>query len=519
MKDAAEQLPDDVDALKKLVQDQRQQITDLQEELRLALYRRFAPKSEKIPKDQLNLFDEAEVEAEKPEETEEPQEITVPEPARKKPGRKPLPEHLPRTRIEHDIRQEEKQCACGCVKSRIGEETSEQLNIIPAKVEVLQHVRFKYACKACEGVEDEGKTVTIAPAPPQPIPKSMASPGLLAYVVIAKFLDGLPLYRQEKMFSRIGVELGRGTMARWMIAIGDLILPLINLLNEVQLDYDILQMDETTVQVLKEPDRDPTSKSYMWVRRGGPPDRPVILFDYEPTRAGSIPVKLLADYKGVLQTDDYGGYNGVAKRDEIIHVACLAHVRRYFVNAINAQGKDRKKKSKNKKGGLANQGLDFIGRIYGVERKAREHSLDAEARKQLRLQHAKPVWDELRIWLDKYRNQVPPSSKTGQALNYLDKQWTRLTRVLDDGRIEVDNNLCENAIRPFVLGRKAWLFSDTVNGAKASANLYSLIETAKANNLEPYTYLKHIFTELPKATTADNIEALLPYNARQSLAG
>ncbi|MEM7621480.1 MAG: IS66 family transposase [Pseudomonadota bacterium] len=377
---------------------------------------------------------------------------------------------------------------------------------------VCLSVRFKYACRSCEGVEDEGPTVATASMPKQPIPKSNASPGLLATIVTNKFCDGLPLYRQENMLSRIGVDLGRGTMANWMIKAGQLIEPLIKRLNETQLSYDILQMDETTVQVLKEHGKTATSKSYMWVRRGGPPDRPVILFDYDPSRSGQVPVRLLEHYRGILQTDDYGGYNAVAKRDDIIPVACLAHARRKFDEALKAQGKNRKSKNKSGKGSLAGQGLDLIGRIYSIERKAKKQNLDPDERKQLRLEKEKPIWDELRGWLNLSIRQVPPGLLTGKALTYLDRQWPRLIRMLDDGRIEVDNNLCENAIRPFVLGRKAWLFSVSTKGAKASANLYSLIETAKANSLEPHAYLKQVFTKLPNCDRDHELEALLPWN-------
>ena len=195
----------------------------------------------------------------------------------------------------------------------------------------------------------------------------------------------------------------------------------------------------------------------------------------------------------------------MGKRNDIFSAGCLAHARRKFDEALKAQ----KKKGR---GGLAKQGFDFIQRLYRVEREARERNLDADSRKALRDEKAKPIWNELRQWLDRAVGQAPPKSLTGKALGYLDKQWPRLIRVLDDGRIEVDNNGCENAIRPFVLGRKAWLFADTPAGADASARLYSLIETAKANGVEPYAYLRHVFAELPKANTVDEIEALLPWN-------
>ena len=297
-------------------------------------------------------------------------------------------------------------------------------------------------------------------------------------------------------------------MAGWMIRCGDLIVPLINLMQDRLLDHDIIQMDETTVQVLKETGRAPQSQSYMWVRRGGPPDQTVILFDYDPSRGAKVPVRLLQGFRGILQTDGYEGYAAVTRGNDMTWIGCLAHVRRKFDEALKAQ-------QKKGRGGLAKQGFDFIQRLYRVEREARERELDADSRKALRDEKAKPIWNELRQWLDGTLGQVPPKSLTGKALAYLDKQWPRLIRMLDDGRVEVDNNLCENAIRPFVLGRKAWLFADTPAGADASARIYSLIETAKANGLEPYAYLARVFADLPAAIAAQDdkaIEKLLPWN-------
>jgi transposase len=243
----------------------------------------------------------------------------------------------------------------------------------------------------------------------------------------------------------------------------------------------------------------------MWVRRGGPPDKPVILFNYDPSRSGKVAWRLTEDFKGYLQSDGFSGYDAVGKREGVVHVGCLAHARRKFDEALKAQrAGDR--------GGLAAEGLALIQRIYRIEKAAREAGLTPEQRKQLRDERARPVWDELRRWLDAKRGHAPPQMLIGKAMTYLDNQWPQLIRALDDGRLEVDNNRCENALRPFVLGRKAWLFSDTPAGAEASARLYGLIETAKANGCEPYAYLRRVFTDLPKATTLAEIEALLPWN-------
>ena len=510
----------DIEALKQmvaaqvaLVASQAARIAILEEQLRLAAHLRFAPKSEKLGRhDQPDLFNEAEaaVPAADAAEPETPA-ITVPEYTRARGKRKPIDASLARVRVEHDLPETAKTCPCGCTLTRIGEAVSEQYDIEPAKARVIQHVRFKYACRSCEGASHDGKAVTIAPLPAQPIPKSNASPGLLAYIATAKFQDGLPLYRLEGILARSGIELSRATAASWMIRLGRLVTPIINLLDETQLAYDVLQMDETSVQVLKEDGRAADAKSFMWVRRGGTPGQPIILFDYAPTRAASVPMRVLADYKGFLQSDGYAGYNKPGSRDGVMHVGCLAHARRKFHDAVKAQHAVGASGEK----GLAPEALALIRKLYAIEKAAREAKLTATQRFQLRNEKARPVWQELRAWLDRNLGTVPPGSLTGKALNYLASEWPLLVRVLDDGRLEVDNNLCENAIRPFVMGRKAWLFSDTPRGAEASARLYGLIETAKANGLVPYDYLKRLFAELPKAQTLADIEALLPWAIRQ----
>ncbi|MFB3078594.1 MAG: IS66 family transposase, partial [Lysobacterales bacterium] len=313
--------------------------------------------------------------------------------------------------------------------------------------------------------------------------------------------DALPLYRQETILQRIGVDLPRATLANWMIRAGTLVQPVINLLRDRLLDYDIVQMDESTVQVLKEPGKTAQSKSYLWLQRGGPPAQPVILYDYDPSRSQAVPKRLLADFKGYLQTDGYDGYNAVVAMNNLVHVGCMAHARRKFSEAVKAQGKK-------KRNGKAQWGLALIQKLYRIEKQAR--TLSPEARHEHRQRHARQLLDEMRCWLDEALPQVPPTSATGKALNYLNNEWPKLIRYLDDGRLQIDNNLAENAIRPFVVGRKNWLFSDSVKGVKASANLYSLIETAKANGLEPYAYLRYLFAELPKAETVEAMEALLP---------
>ena len=514
---ALDQLPDDIDALKSLVADQatkldhftarneqlttenqhyKTQVLTLTEQLNLALARRYVASSEKLSPDQIRLFDEAESEAASAVDVDD-DVIIVPAHKRKKRGRKLLPDNLPRIDVVHEIPESARYCDHdGQLLVEIGEAISEQLDIIPAKIQVIRHVRKKYACNC-------GQCIKTAPLPAQPIPRSMASPGLLAHITISKYQDALPLYRQETILQRIGVDIPRATLANWMIQAGTLIQPLINLMQDRLLAYDIIQMDETTVQVLKEDGKAAQSKSYLWLQRGGPPEQPVVLYDYDPGRGAGVPTRLLSGFTGYLQTDGYDGYNAVVANNKLMHVGCMAHARRKFSEAVKAQGKKKKE-------GKAHRGLALIRKLYRVEKQARK--LDPEDRHARRQKQARPVLDELRSWLDEVLPQVPPTSATGKALSYLHNEWSKLVRYLDDGRLEIDNNGAENAIRPFVVGRKNWLFSASVKGVKASANLYSLIETAKANKLEPYAYLRYLFTELPQAETVEAIEALLPGN-------
>jgi transposase len=516
MEKALKPLPDDLDLFKSLLAEQaikldqvatqkqqllarnqqlESQVLVLQEQLNLALARRYAASSEKISPDQYRLFDEAETDSPEVNLSEPDEVVTVPAHRRKKGGRKKLPESLPRVEVVHELSGTDLICPHdGATLVEIGAKISEQLDIIPAKIQVIRHIRKQYACTC-------GQCIKTAALPTQPIPKSMASPGLLAHIAVSKYQDALPLYRQETILRRIGVELPRATLAHWMIRSGTLIQPLINLMQDRLLDYDIIQMDETPVQVLVEAGKRAQSKSYIWVQRGGPPDQPIVLYDYDPGRGAGVPKRLLEGFKGYLQTDGYDGYNAVVAANGLIHVGCMAHARRRFSDAVKAQGRNHKQ-------GKAHQGLSLIRKLYRVEGQARK--LTPDERYAHRQQQARPVLEEMRTWLDQSLPQIPPSSATGKALNYLHNEWGQLIRYLDDGRLEIDNNGAENAIRPFVLGRKNWLFSASVKGVKASANLYSLIETAKANGLEPYAYLRRVFAELPQAETVEAIEALLP---------
>ncbi|MBF0311691.1 MAG: IS66 family transposase [Magnetococcales bacterium] len=519
-------LPQDTDALQEMVLNLLKEKEALvgrvhywQEKVNILVAKLFGRSSEKGDPMKgfpvlLGLFDEAEqIQESSPDEVEEEgegenKEETTPVAGhqRKKRGRKPLPDWLPRVEIVHELPESERICDLDeSLLTEIGREISEQLDIIPAQVRVIRHIRIKYGCPHCH------QGVKTAPAPKRPIPKALATAALLAHVAVAKYADGLPLYRQGDILTRAGIDLSRSTLANWMIQAGNLVQPLINLLRDQLLSHGVIQMDETTVQVLNEPGKKATTRSYMWVQRGTPAEGTVILFDYDPSRSGSVPKNLLAEYQGYLQTDGYDGYLAVGADPHIIHVGCWAHARRKFDEAIKAMGRDGKGKP-----GKAGQAMALIRKLYLVEKDLREAKADPQTRFEVRHARAGPILDELKTWLDKNLPTAPPKTALGVAMGYLNSQWPRLIRYLEDGRLEIDNNGVENAIRPFVIGRKGWLFSDSVRGVKASANLYSIIETAKANGLEPFAYLRHIFTALPTATTLEDFEKLLPWNIDQA---
>jgi transposase len=503
-------LPKTAEELEAIIKPYESQIEHLQQRINILEKVIFSPKSEKRrPEEgeggsQLNLFNEVET----LEEKEKQASLTIPEHTRKKPKRKPLPADLPRVDVIHDIDEAEKVCACGVELSRIGEEVCEKLDIIPAKIQVIRHIRPKYACKNCEGVESDGPTVLIAPPPPQIIPKGIATPGLLAHVAVAKYADALPLYRQEKMFERSGIELSRSTMAGWMVMASQGCKPVMDLLYKELHSGPLINVDETPVQVLNEPGRANTTKSYMWVFRGGLPEKPVLIYRYSPTRSGEVAREVLQGYGGYCQTDAFSGYDGLEQAIEGLElVGCFAHARRNFVKVIDARGKGAKGKT-----GSAEVALGYIGQLYRIEKAARSAELSPSEILQFRVQRAKPVLEEFKAWLEKRKDQTPPKGLLGMAINYTLSRWPRLVRYLENGHITPDNNAAENAIRPFVVGRKNWLFAGSPNGADAAATLYSLIETAKACGLDPYQYLRLLFEKIPYANSEANYAALIPQN-------
>jgi len=477
----------------------------LKEQYDLLIYKRFGRSAEQLLADEKQglLFSE---EAGQPTAEEEPaHELeTVRSFARKKAGRKPLSANLTREERIIDLPEEEKTCACGAVLTRIGEETSERLQITPPRIYVERIVRPKYACRSCEGTEDEGKpAVRIAPVEPSIIPKGIASPSVLATVFTQKYEMHLPYYRQEKQFEQIGVVISRQDMANWQQDVYKTLEPLLKQLKETVRSGPVLQMDETTVQVMGEEGRNDTQNSYMWLARGGPPGKEAVWYEYHPTRAAYNAREFLEGYKGYLQTDGYEGYDTAIKgMPGIIHVGCFAHARRKFYEAAKAS----------KDGRSAQEGIKHIRNLYDIEETVRGKDLEDAAFVSERKARAGPVLEKFKAWLIKRKEEVPPTVLLGKAIHYSLAQWDKMTAYLESPYLTPDNNACENAIRPFVLGRKNWLFNKSPEGAESSCGLYSLIETAKQNGLVPFKYLSAVFEKAPFVLTPEDWEKLLPWN-------
>lgn len=476
----------------------------LREKLKAFQRQLFAAKSEVRGSEQRDLFlNEAEAAATgsaPAQETEAEQSIEVGAHERKKRGRKPLDPMLPREIVRHELPESERVCAHdGHTLVEIGAEISEQLDIVPQQVRVIQHQRVKYACPCC----DLG--IKVTPAPARIIPKGLLTESALAWVVVSKFADALPLYRIAALLHRFGGDLSRGTLAASVVRVGTAVQPLINLMRDHLLDADIVYGDETTVQVLKEPGRAAQRKSYMWAQMSGT-GPPVRLFSYSPTRCAAQAAALYAGIKpgAALMTDGYEPYNDVADKNQLVHLGCWAHARRYMIEA-----EENLPKAQRGRDHSVSEFIRSIGTLFAIE--SRCEGMAPADRLLERQRESRSVLEQTQALLLRQLNAVLPQSAFGKALSYLRGQWPKLIRYVENGAWPISNNACENAIRPFTVGRKNWLFYDTVAGANAAANLYSLIETCKANSVEPYGYLLALFKALPVAQSVDDYEALLPW--------
>ncbi len=503
--DIIHSLSSSLDENKKIIEDKQSVIQEnnkiiayLRETVYLLKHNRFGASSEKYIDNCLQgcLFDEASL-PENSEAIEDAEEsISVPAHTRKKPGRKPLPKDIPRQQVVYDLTDEEKTCACGSALHLIGDERSEQLDIIPAKIQVIEHVQRKYACKGCQSC------IKVAKKTKQPIPKSIASPGLLAYVLTQKFQFHLPLYRQEQMLKALGIDILRATMSHWVIKCSQLLQPLVNLLQDDILDYNVAYADETTVQVLKEDNKKAQSKSYMWCYAGGKPDRFCYIYTYHPSRQYKIPIEFFSDFNGYLHCDGYQAYDDLAKKNpEVLLVGCWYHARRKFVETAKVS----------KKTGLSDWFIKQIRRFSHVEKTIKEEKQTSEEVFHYRLEHATPIMEKIKDKLDEQYDKVSPSSLLGKAIRYTLNQWGKLQNYLKDGRLDISNNRMEGAIKPFAVGRKNWMFANSVDGAKAAAIIFSLIETCKAHEVNPYDWLKDTLAKLPNCETVEQYEQLLPF--------
>ena len=479
----------------------------LEEENNLLLYKRFARSAEQLIADKKQPLLFAEEGTATSTEKKNIEFIEVPPHSRSKKGRKALSDIIERRIKIIDIREEEKTCACGVKLVKIGEETSERLIIVPASIYVEKIVRPKYACRCCEGTEDEGKnTVRIAPVEPSIIPRSIVSPGLLSTIITQKYEMHLPFFRQEKQFRSIGITISRQDMSNWQQKTYTALEPLFKLLKETVKSGPVIQMDETTVQVMGEENRDDTRKSYMWLARDGPPEKTVVWYEYHKTRGSKNAINFLHGYSGYLQTDGYEGYDAAVKElPGVIHVGCMAHSRRYFFEAAKVADQSA----------AAEEGLNHIKKLYVIEKVLRDkYPLDEQRKMFVRVRQL-CVWrplKEFKEWLLKLNDEVPPTLLLGKAIHYSLAQWEKLVRYLENSYLTPDNNAAENAIRPFVLSRKNWLFCKSPDGADSSCGMFTLIETAKQNGLVPFKYLMTLFEKTPLAKTPDDWEKLLPWN-------
>ena len=478
--------------------------------LRAAIYgkksERFRPETED---QQENLFNEAETILDKAEEDSD-DDIKLPtSKPKKKAGRKPLPKHLPRKEVIHDLSEEQKICHCGCQMNKIGEEESEELDIIPAKIIVLKHIRYKYACRKCY------ENVQIAPAPLKVIDKGIATASFLAHSMVSKFEDHLPFYRQSQMLERQDIPVSDATLGNQSSKGSQLLEMITCVLKADILINNYMCSDEVPVRVLSSN----SAKNYMWVHHSGSRTNRAVIFDYHQNREGQCAEEFLSGFKGIHQCDGYSGYNGLYKKGgDILRAGCMDHARRKFYDVYKLSGK---------KAGLAKDILKQLKLVYKVDADAVKENLPPDKIKALRQKISKPILDELKLSLIEKKDQVPEKSHLGKAIYYILNQWKALTLYLDYGHIRISNADAERIIKPFVIGRKNWLFNKTPSGAKASSVIYSIIETCKANKINSYQYLRYVLPKLkeiqnrskedPDIDTQSLVRGLLPYNINTDL--
>ena len=420
-------------------------------------------------------------------------------------GRRVLPDHLPRVREDYEV--DNKICAeCGDTLSTMGNLTSEQLDCLPSQLYVIQHVRHKYTCRKCQG------RVLTAPMPAQPIDKGLPASGLLAEVLVNKYHDALPLYRQAGRFKRSGLIINRSTLCEWVMHCAGLLQPLVAWMTQHHLKpLGHLHTDDTPIRMLKNSeDQSATGRFWIYTSKGKVQDGnsypACTVYQFTPHRQASAPHAFLQDFKGYLQADAYSGYDDLYKEKDgkgvaVIEVACWAHARRYFIESAHGTADDNP----------VHEALHYIGQLYAIEREGRDRSCDAETLRQQRLERAPPILEALHQWLLAHKSQVLPKSTLAIAINYTLNHWQALNVYITNGHLEIDNNRSERGLRPLVVGRKNYMFVGNNKGGQVAAVIYSLIETCKQHNVNPWFYLKDVLSRI-STHPQSRIEELLPYN-------
>lgn len=486
-----------------------------EEQYRLSRAQRFGPSSETTPFEQMTFFNEAESESSDfiaPEPGID--EIQTPKGKKQKGHKNNITKPLPIETIEYRLSVEEMACPkCSETLHEMKKEVRKELKVIPAQVMVTEHVRYVYACRNCE--KNDITTPIITASMPSPaIKNSLASPSMLAHIMTRKYVEAIPLYRQEQQFKRYGINLSRQTLANWMIKASSAWLkPLYRAMHRELLKKDILHADETVLEVLREPGREATAQSYMWLYSTGRDDTPIVLYEYTQGRSGDYAKDFLKGFKGYLHVDGYAGYRKLPTEGtspdhtSVTLVGCWTHARRKYDEALKALGAKATPAAT-----LTKQGLEYCNKLFRIEREVEK--LPTAERTKRRLEKAKPLLEAYFAWVEKNEPIVLPKSKLGEALGYSLKQRKYLMNYLLDGRLEISNNRAERFIKPFVIGRKNWLFSNTPKGADASAIIYSLVETAKENNLNPFPYLQYLFEQLPNVNIQgpEILERYLPWS-------
>lgn len=499
----SKELDNEISRLKHELEIANAKLKWYEEQFRLNAVKKYGKSSDNVDEDQISFFNESEI-TKRPEIEEPTVEKITYERNRRGTNKKSF-EDLPVERIEYEIPEEERTCEiCGTTMHEMSVAVRKEIKVVPATVSIVEHVRRVYSCRKCER-EGEKANIITAKMPEPVIKGSFVSPSLLAYLMYQKYSAALPLDRQENIFKDHGIEISKQNMANWIIKGSELWLePFFERLREELLKETFIQADESPLRVLTKDGKPTDSKSYMWLYKSGNFGKQIALYEYQPSRSGKHPKNFLSGFAGLLQTDDYSGYNSV---ENITRVGCFAHARRYFTDSLKILPKEAEIEKTH-----AYEAIKYFKEMFRLESKWKE--LSPEERFKVRNEELKPILEDYLSWLQNLQPKVVKKSKLGQAINYSLSNWELLTTVLLDGQCELDNNGAERAIKPFVIGRKNYLFCKSPHGAKASTTVYSIVETSKMNNLNPYNYLKYLFEELPniKLTGPEALDHLLPWS-------